>query len=129
MIDLTSKRVGKTLKTIDVKMKLIPRVPLSMVRCNAPVCRLLNNSSMISIHQIMHNQDPKDDVFTVYLKWNVRSRLCKCKNTCNHILSQNMYLFEPESVTLTYILLSHFPTDPFYDKKEPTFSIFRHFIT
>jgi hypothetical protein len=59
MINLTSKRVGKTLKTIDVKMKLIPRVPLSMVRCNAPVCRLLNNSSMVNIHKITHNKDPK----------------------------------------------------------------------
>ena len=34
----TSRAVGTTLKTMEVRMKLMPRVPRSMMRFRAPVC-------------------------------------------------------------------------------------------
>lgn len=36
----TSKSVGTTLNTMDERMKLMARVPLSIMRLSEPVCRL-----------------------------------------------------------------------------------------
>ena len=46
--------VGTTLKTMLLRMKLMPLVPLSMTLFSAPVCRD---------------------------RWKLKSRLCRCSNT------------------------------------------------
>lgn len=51
---VTSNSVGTTLKTMEDRMKVIPRVPLSMTRFSAPVS---------------------------LARWKRRSRWCRCSNT------------------------------------------------
>lgn len=80
------------LNTIDVSIKLIPRVPLSIVRYSAPVWRLyakIQNEPLIDrvfSFVLSYNLLLSQAYPLAYLRWNCKSRLCKWKNTCNSTL-------------------------------------------